>query len=328
MPDDDLSFYLTEISRVLIRVNNWIGDVVMSLPAFSVIRRTLPEASLIVLAKPSVAPLFEGNPDIDDVLVYDSGGRHAGLMGMGRLIRELRGRRFDLSILFQRAFEAAFLARASSIPIRAGYGTDGRRFLLTHPVPRPKTGPVLHRVEDDLRLLANLGFSMEGAGRPTLSTTAEEDEEALRRLTSLGAARKEPLVGFHPGAAYGAAKMWPAGRYASLARMLAERCGARVLLFGSAGESRITSTITDAAGAAVIDLVGRTSLREALALIRRCSLFVSNDSGLMHAAAALGIPVVAVFGPTNPSSTAPFTPLARVVRVPPDSRRQERLVVR
>lgn len=317
MRNIDLSTRLPDISRVLVRVNNWIGDVVMSTPAISAIRHTCPGASITALARPTVAPILEGNPDVDEILVYDKSGKHAGLTGMGRLLRTVRGERFELAILFQRAFEAAFLVRASSIPIRAGYGTDGRRLLLTHAVPRTD-GPVLHRVEDDLRLLSCLGFSTEGAGRPAVSTTAQEDADALRRLNDLGAGAGDLLVGFHPGAAYGAAKMWPAERYASLAGMLSERLGARVVLFGSAGEKGITSMISGNAGVDLIDLAGRTSLREALALIKRCGLFVANDSGLMHAAAALGRPVVAIFGPTNPTATAPFSPLATVVRVPVD----------
>ncbi|MEW6221397.1 MAG: lipopolysaccharide heptosyltransferase II [Thermodesulfobacteriota bacterium] len=297
---------------VLIRATNWVGDAVMTLPAMATIRANLPDARLCLLALPWMADVFTASPDVDEIIAYRRDGEHRGLAGKLRLAAALRARRFDAAILFQNAFEAALLAWLADIPIRAGYTTDGRGLLLTHGVPLPFGIKRRHQVHYYQTLLARLGMRPQ-ACRLELRLPAAARAWATALLQAHGPG---PFVGLNPGGAYGPAKRWPTGRFAALARRLGQEAGATVLVFGTAAEAPAAAAIRAAAPAAVLDLAGRTSLAQAAALIARCQVVVSNDSGLMHVAAALAVPLVAIFGSTNPVTTGPFSDRARVLRHP------------
>ncbi len=302
-----------KINRVLIRGTNWIGDVVMTFPAIAAVRETLPNAHVTVLVKPWVADLVRMHPAVDDVMIFERPGRHEGIGGLRVLARELRLMRFDAAILLQNAIEAAIIARLAGIPVRAGYSTDARGFLLTHPVKRSEKIKTVHQSLYYLEMLKALGFrSPEHAVR--IVPTERDREAAESRLRSYGIASRRPLVGIAPGAAYGPAKRWFAERFAAVADRLVGRFSCPVLLFGGAGDRASTEAVQLAAQSTLIDIAGRTGLGEAIALISRCDLFVTNDSGLMHVAAALGVPTVAVFGSTNPQTTSPMGERTVIVR--------------
>lgn len=301
------------VRRVLVREANWIGDAVMTLPALASIRKALPDRPLAVLAKPWVADLFSGHPLVDEIILYESPGRHAGLRGKWMLAGELRRRGFDLAVLFPNSFEAALLAFLARIPERAGYGTDGRGFLLTRAVRVSPAAGKGHQVDYYRAMTAGLGFSGDLAV-PALELTEERRLESGRILEAKGLDPDGLFLGLAPGAAYGPAKQWFPERFAEVADLFSRDLGARSLLFGSAGDGETARRVMESAGSEAADFTGRTTLGQALGLIARCRVFVTNDSGLMHAAAALGVPVVAVFGSTDPDKTGPRGRKCRVVR--------------
>ncbi|MBU4564809.1 MAG: lipopolysaccharide heptosyltransferase II [Desulfarculus sp.] len=307
--------------RILVRATNWVGDAVMTLPALAALHQACPQAEIEVLARPWAAAVYGAQPGVSRVLTYDKGGGHAGAGGMLALARQLRARRYDWAVLLQNAFEAALIAWLARIPVRLGYVRDGRGLLLTH---RAALTPELRQVHETSYYLAILGQAgllplvppPEGV-RPQLHLTAEDQAWAADYLEreGLGGAR---LMGLAPGAAFGPAKQWPAERFATVARELADGFDA-VLLFGSQGEAGACRAVAGGLeGLSVRNLAGATTLGQALALVERVGLFITNDSGLMHAAAALGRPTVAVFGSTNPVTTGPLGPHTSLVRVPVD----------
>ena len=300
--------------RILVRSQNWIGDVVIATASFRCIRRSFPDASISVVAKPWVIPILAHNPHIDEIIEYDGKGVHKGIPGMLRLTRYLRTRRFKGAILLQRAFEAALIAFLARIPQRMGYTTDARGFLLTHKARAAKEEFNIPRLEHDLKLLEGFGLKL-GKKEPLLPVGREQKGRAERRLRELGIGMDEPLVGFSPGAVGSELKRWYPERFAELAQRIREAYSGKVLLFGGPDEQQLGDEICRmAANPGVLNLAGHTSLEEAIALIGLCGMFVTNDSGLMHVAAALDVPLVCIFGPTDPGRTAPWSQRYVLVR--------------
>lgn len=292
------------MERILIRGTNWIGDVVMTLPAVASIRRTWPRAQIAVLAKPWVAEVYRLSPDVDEVIVFEEPGRHGGIGGKVRLAVELRQRGFDAAILLQNAIEAAILALLAAIPVRAGYNSDARGALLTHSVRRTRAIRRVHQIDYYRQMVMALGC--RPAGRDVCLLTGEEHEDIAKGICGeFGIEGGRPLIGIAPGAAYGPAKKWFPERFAAVADRLCEARGARGILLGGRGDRQSAAAVRQNARSPLIDVSGRTDLKEAIALIARCRLFISNDSGLMHVAGALGVPTVAVFGSTDPVATSP-----------------------
>jgi len=293
---------------ILIRATNWIGDAIMTLPAIRTIRANFPKAQITVLAQPWVADIFTANPYVDQVMVYHKKTRHAGLTGMWRLSRELAAQKFDLAILLQNAFEAALLAKLARIPVIAGFNRDARGVLLTHPVPITQEIKSKHQVFYYQHLLAALGLSLS-ENKLYLDLSDQDNGWAHDFVSKL----PKPIIGLNPGAAYGPAKCWPAERYGEVAKKLVERLGGSVLVFGTAADKQAAATINQQVGN-IVDLTGQTTLAQAMALIGRCAVFITNDSGLMHVAAAQNTPLVAIFGSTDAVATGPFSDKAVVVQ--------------
>jgi lipopolysaccharide heptosyltransferase II len=306
-------FDRNRIKRILIRAVNWLGDAVMTTPAIVAVRSSFPDARITLLANPLVAELFTPHDAIDEVMVYDKKGRHSGIGGRLRLAGELRAGRFDLAILLQNAFDAAFITRLAGIPLRMGYRTDGRGLLLSHGCPVKRENKRLHHVEYYLHMLAHFGIT---ADTHSLSLTVAEEEErkAAQMLLDAGIGRDVFLLGINPGATYGSAKRWYPERFAAVADELCRQWGAKAVITGSTGEKGIAGGIAVAMKSPCLNMAGETSVRDLMALIKRCDFFVTNDSGPMHIAAALGVPLVAVFGPTDHSTTSPFSDRAVVIR--------------
>lgn len=303
---------------LLVRAVNWLGDAVMTTPALGAARVACPGTRLVLAAKPLVAELFRNHPDVDEVVVYDKDGRHRGVIGMLRIAAELRRERCGTAILFQNAIDAAILALLSGIPERQGYATDARGFLLTRAVPVTEEVLALHHVEYYLRLVAELGIPRPDAPAMRLRVTEVERSAVRRRLLSEGIEAGRPILGINPGATYGSAKRWPPERFAAVADALSEEWGASVVLMGSGPEKPLAAEIASAMRRAAANLAGRTTVRELMALLAECAFLVTNDSGPMHIAAALGVPLVAIFGPTDWRKTSPWTARARIVRVEVD----------
>ena len=301
------------VQRLLIRSTNWIGDAVMTTPAVRAIRENFPRAEISLLAKPWVAPVFAHSPHVDRIVVYDAGGRHRGTAGKLRLAKDLRRCRFDAAILLQNAIEAALITWLAGIPVRVGFDTDGRRLLLTHPVHRTREVKTVHQTGYYLAMLAGAGLRT-GGPELFLRLGGDDRRRAARRLAAMGVTGGRRLIGINPSATFGPTKQWFPQRFAALADRLQAKYDAAVAIFGGPGDRRLGERIAGAMAQPPLDLCGRTDLGEAMALIAACDLFVTNDSGLMHVAAALDVPLIAIFGSTNPVTTGPFSGRSRVVK--------------
>jgi heptosyltransferase-2 len=287
--------------------------MVMTIPALEAVRENFPDSTLVVLAKPWVMPLIEDHPAVDEVMMISKKGRYpADLIELIRVAGRIRKMRFDLAVLFQNAFEAALLAYLGGVRYRVGYNTDGRGWLLSHPVSRDETIMQRHQVEYYLAILRAMGWEAE-TREPAITVPGSDVKGAEALLSSAGIQPGDFVIGLSPGAIYGPAKRWPPERFARIGDWGAERWGARVLIFGSRGERDICETVAGSMKHPSVELSGRTTLGEAMALIRRCNFFVTNDSGLMHVASALDRPMVVLFGSTNPVTTGPRSPRAKVV---------------
>jgi heptosyltransferase-2 len=315
---------ITNARKILVRVPNWVGDAVMSMPALEVVRARFGEAELTVLARPHVADLYTRRVDVNRVIVFQHRGKHQGLGGLLRLADGLRREHFDLAVLFQNAFQAALIAFLAGIPRRVGYSRDARRLLLTHPIAVPRAQEIPpHETYYYLELVRRAGWidSLPVVEHipvaPPGDVVAERVRARLRELgLNDGADARQLRVVLAPGAAYGSAKCWLPERYAALADRLVEAFGAAVLLCGPPAETWLGEAIAARMKHRPVSLIGQTTLEEFLAVLASADLFVGNDSGAMHVAAALGLPQVVIFGPTDELGSGPLNPRARLVKRP------------
>lgn len=312
------SFDPAKFRRILVRSANWIGDAVMSLPALEALRRRSPGAEIIVVSKPWVSELYWHHPAVNRVLVYDPDGQHRGPRGFWRFVQTLRDKEVDSAVLFPNSFHSALMVWCARVPVRTGYARGGRGPFLTEPVEAPPPAVYSHQTNYYLQLLFRAGWTdRPGPVREIrLTLHGTENTWAERQLSRLGLAGQRFLVGLNPGAAFGPAKRWPLERYAQLADRLIGGLDADVLIFGSRAERPQAEEIARAMSHTPTVLAGDTSLRQLMALLARCRLIVTNDSGPMHVAAALGLPVVAIFGSTDERATGPVGSLVRVVKHP------------
>jgi heptosyltransferase II len=291
-----------DYSNILVRATNWVGDAVMSLPALQAIRERFPRARISALAKPWVADLYGREAFLDEIILYS--GESPWRTG-----HDLRVRRFDCAILFQNAFEAAWIAWLARIPARIGYKRDGRQLLLTRAVSVPRPGEIpRHERFYYLELLRRAGL---------IDSLPRCEEIRLRRDPA--ATNGKRVIGVSPGAAYGTAKRWLPERFAEAAGELAKARGASIALFGSKSERKLCEQVAQSLnGHQVVNYAGETTLAQFIELAESCELFLTNDSGAMHIASALGVPTVAIFGATDDTTTGPTGANARVVRHPVD----------
>lgn len=289
------------------RATNWVGDAVMSLPAIRAIRERFPTAHIAILARPWVADLYARETAIDRVIPYHGRVRETAA--------KLRAESFDTAILLQNAFEAALIAWLARIPVRIGYRRDGRGLLLTEGVAVPAPGEIpRHERFYYLELLRRAGVIGEFPPSPAIRLEGVDAarEAGMPRLREAGLA--PPVIGVSPGAAYGTAKCWLPERFAEAASRLAGERGASVAVFGMPGERALCETVAAQVQAPVRNFAGRATLAEFIEMAAACRVVLTNDSGAMHIASALGVPTVTVFGATDHTTTGPTGPLARVVR--------------
>jgi heptosyltransferase-2 len=290
---------MSDPSRVVVRAPNWVGDVVLSLPALRDLRRRFPAARLEVLARPWVAELYGAVAGVDAVVES---------RGLAADVEALRGR-FDLGVLLPNSFASALTLWRAGIPERWGYATDARGMLLTRSCRVPARVRGQSQVYYYRAMLEGLGLAVEG---PPDASLACPREWAAQGETLLGDAG--PWIGVNPGAFYGTAKRWPPERFAAAAALVARRTGASVAIVGAASERPLGEAIASQLAAPSRVLCGETTLAGLVGVLAQLRLLLTNDSGPMHLAAALGTPLVAVFGSTDWVETAPVSERARVVR--------------
>jgi lipopolysaccharide heptosyltransferase II len=285
--------------RIVVRAPNWVGDVVLSLPAVRDLRRNFPRARLTILARPWVADLYRPVTEVDEV-------RES--RGFGKDVDGLRGG-FDLGVLLPNSFGTALALWRADVPERWGYATDGRAPLLTRAVP--VSGDVRGRSQVYYYrwMLAGLGLHVSGAPDASLRCPEEWSRRAAEKLGDDGS-----WVGLNPGAFYGTAKRWLPERYAAVADRVARRTGAKVAIVGGPAERSLGEAVARMMRTKARLLTGETTLGELVGVLSRLRLLLTNDSGPMHLASALGVGVVAVFGSTDWRETSPAAGRYRLVR--------------
>jgi heptosyltransferase-2 len=287
------------VNNLVVFAPNWLGDAVMSLPAIADLRRSTRDMSITITARDNIAPLFRMVPDINDVVVFEKRGRTPFSERVSEKgIRPL----FDAALLLPNSFRSALVASRAGIPERWGYRTDWRRPLLTRAIDPPAG---LHQVEYYQQLVHALGCP-NGPMEPRLSVSAELRESGVRALTDAGWNGRRPLVALAPGAAYGGAKRWPPNAFAELADTLAAD-GVQPVMVGSRADEPVGRAVEAALARrdAMLNLMGG-DVATLAGILAACRALVSNDSGAMHVAAAIGISVTAVFGPTDERATRPI----------------------
>jgi heptosyltransferase-2 len=297
-----------DLGAMLVIGPNWIGDAVMSTPALANLRHGLPKATIDLLVPRRVAPLFDDHPQIDRLVIRDD--RQPWRTRLAQIIA-LRRCEYQMVLLLPNSFRAALDAWLLGSPIRLGYATDGRRWLLTHAVPAPAGQPP-HQIDAYLQLVAALGLPIVERV-PTLAPTMQAEMQAEHLWAALGWGRHDRVIGICPGAAFGPAKRWWPERFAALADRLIASGGFRVVFFGSSDEVPLVELIRSQMTCEAVSLAGQDTLGSFMVLAARCAVVIANDSGSMHIANAVGTRVVVLFGPTDPRRTAPSTAPAAVL---------------
>ncbi|MCU1266889.1 MAG: Lipopolysaccharide heptosyltransferase [Acidobacteria bacterium] len=311
------------LKRIVVRGANWVGDAVMTVPALRALRCLLPTAHITLATRSFAKEIFTDADFIDDLLVHDSAAGFLG--GIPAQTREWRRRRFDLAILFPNSFEAAVVALLGRVPLRIGYATEKRGFLLSHPLDLPAWRNSRHESFYYLNVIAELEQLVHGqsdllkqAPSFDLSVSSNRRVDAIAFLREQGVRQGRPLLALCPGSINSRAKRWPAERYASLADRFMDELNAEVILIGSADELAVSLEVSQRMRRQPVVLTGKTDLARAVAVLSTVDLLVTNDTGPAHIAAALGRPTLVIFGPTNPVTTRPLSPEAEIVRYPPD----------
>lgn len=322
-PNQNTSFN-TGVSRILVRGVNWLGDAVMTTPALLRLREAFPSAHVALLTPAKLAGLWPGHPAISEVIEFAPG---EGVFAIGR---KLRAQAFDLALVFPNSPRSALEMWWARIPRRVGLARPWRNYFLTDAVPPrrehvamrkrspgeirrllagdPRAQPLplpfaAHHLHQYLHLVAAVGGNPAPLA-PLISVSAGEMAAIRQRLQ----ATDRPIVGLVAGAEYGPAKRWPVERFIAAAKAIHAQTDCQILLLGGPGDAAVTGPIAAALPGGAVDMAGATTLRELCAALKACQVVLTNDTGPMHLAAAVGTPVVALFGSTSPALTAPGLP--------------------
>jgi len=293
------------VNRILVRGVNWVGDTILTYPTVQKLKSLFPHSHLAILVPSHLIDLWKTFPYADEIIPFQKKRGFGSIWEDLNLSQSLKERNFDLAIIFPRSFRSAFQAYLARIPIRIGYQDEGRSLFLTHGIRRTEEIRRSHRVHYFQKLTDSLGQA-EGSSSPRIFLREEDRKWAEQKLRDLGIQDGRPLIGMNPGATYGLAKCWYPERFGELGKRLFEKWKATVLLFGKEEERPIAKEILQHLKEGGIDLTGKTHLLQLAALLERCQLIVTNDTGTMHVATAVGAPVVALFGSTDPSTTGPW----------------------
>lgn len=294
-----------QVKRILVRGVNWVGDTVLTYPAVQQLKTLFPHSHLAILVSSPLVDLWKTFPYVDEIIPFQKKKGIVSFWEDLNISQSLNERNFDLAVIFPRSFRSAFQIYLARIPIRIGYEDEGRSFFLTHGIHRTKEILRSHRVHYFRKLTEPLG-KIESFPSPRILLREEDRRWAEQRLRDLGIQNGGPLIGMNPGATFGLAKCWSPRRFGELGKRLCEKWKATLLLFGKEEEGPIAKEILQNLENGGIDLTGKTRLLQLAALLERCRLLVTNDTGTMHVAIAVGTSVVALFGSTDPSVTGPW----------------------
>ncbi len=292
------------IQKVLIRGVNWIGDTLITFPAIKGIREIFNDVHCTVLIKPHLSSLYEQCAFVDEIIPYPKGGSFDLIHKERKLVKDIAQKKFDLAVILPRSFRSALVPYFARIPYRVGYSASGRGMFLTHGLKEDAGVLSNHQVEYYYRLARSLG-APSTFDLPVLTVDKEDVSWAKTFLENAGIDEHKLLIGINPGSTYGSAKCWFPERYLELAQRLASNAQAAIMLVGGKDNLHLINHIASKLDGQIVKAVGEDLLHLA-ALVRRCRLFITNDTGPMHIASAVGVPVVAIFGSTNPVTTSPL----------------------
>lgn len=281
------------MKNILVVQTAFLGDVVLVTPLLEALKERFPQARIAVVTTPTGGEILQGNPVISEIIVYDKKVTQRGWLNFLRVVRQIRERQFDLAVLPHRSMRTSLLAYLAGIPVRLGFENSIAKFLLTQSAAYLKAR---HEVERNLELAYSLGAQRKQI-KPKVYLSQEEDSFAREFLAANGVSDGF-LVGLNPGSVW-ATKRWLPEGFAQVGDRLTKDYNTRVIVFGSAKEAEIGQQVIKNMKHTPISAIGQTNLKQLTALIKRCYLFVTNDSGPMHLAMAVATPTVAIFGPTT-----------------------------
>ncbi|HOU36377.1 MAG TPA: lipopolysaccharide heptosyltransferase II [Candidatus Omnitrophota bacterium] len=301
-----------ERKRIVIFNVNWLGDVLFSSAVIRNIRYNFPRSHIACIVPPRCRDVLEGNPYLDEIILFDERGAHKGIAGAMAFIRTLKAQGFDTMFLLHRSMTRAFIGWAAGIPERIGYATVKRAFLLTKGI-RPPDIRAVHRIDYYLGVIRGAGLEVKD--RHTDFVFSEQDCRAAEAFLKKNAvASRDVVIGLNPGGNWGL-KRWPKENFAALADRLSVEYGAKIILTGSPQDLELSGDILSLMKHPAVSACGVLSLKQFAALCPRLSVFISADSGPLHIANAAGCArIIALFGPTDPKLTGPV-PTDRVVTV-------------
>lgn len=293
-------------SNILVRMPNWIGDAVMATPILADLRNHWKNSKITAMCQTPIGSVLQHDPNIDDIYNFNRPSGWIHRLHRSDIVESLQEGKYDLGVLLTNSFSSAWWFMRGKVKNRLGFADGLRTLLLDKSVPFPENKETQHQVITYKMLLEPLGIPVSSTP-PKIYVSAQEMDEAYQFLSLLKIdPQKHIIVGINPGAAYGSAKCWPPERYEGVTRKLLENPNIFVLYFGDDSGASLINQICKDLPPRVINLAGRTTIRELIALINCCSVFLTNDSGPMHIAAALGVRLLALFGSTNEVKTGPY----------------------
>ncbi len=303
---------LGAIEKVLVRGVNWIGDTILTLPSIEALRNLLPKAHITLLARDHLHPLFRNAPRVDEIISCSGAGGIRCLEEEARLARRVREAGYDLALIFPRSPRAALTPWLAGVRFRVGYAANGRGVLLTHSLKESRQLLQAHQADYYYRLVQYLG-ARGARSLPRLYTGREEADWADSFFEAADISGEHAIIAINPGSTYGPAKCWPVDKYIRLARRLLSSSRNRLLLVGGSDNADLINYMYLSLNRRVARAVGEDLMRLA-ALLKRCHLLITNDTGPMHLAAAVQTPLLAIFGSTDPVTTSPLGARSRLLR--------------
>lgn len=300
-----MSFLKNPPTNIIVRMPNWVGDLVMATPILEDLRHRWPEAKITAMCKAPLSSLLDFDPNVNEIFSFHKRSGWIHHIHRSDIIEPLRLGKYDLGILLTNSFSSAYWFWRGAVQNRIGFATDMRSFLLNRAVPVPKNVEEQHLVLTYKKLLEPLEINVSSTP-PRLYVSPEETVTASALLSNCGVKPHHVIVGINPGAAYGSAKCWLPSRYREVTKKLLENPNVFVVYFGDSAGASLVKEICEDMPERVVNLAGKTTLRELMALIKCCSIFLTNDSGPMHIASALNIPLLALFGSTSDVATGPY----------------------
>ncbi len=304
----------TDFHSIIVRMPNWIGDLVMATPVLEDLRRAFPEAEITAMCQSTIAPLLEYDPAINELFRFSKAKGFLRRIGERNIVAKLKKGKYDLGILLTNSFSSAWRFWQGNVKNKIGFKGEGRSLFLDEAVPFPVNRKSQHLVVTYKQLLDPLGIPVSKT-LPRLIVRDEEIQGAWKFVKRFDITQEQKIIGINPGAAYGSAKCYLPERFRAVAERLLEADPSYVILFfGDISHKGLIGGICKGLSQRVVNLAGQTSLRELMALIKICSVFLTNDSGPMHMADSLETPLLALFGSTDPIVTGPYRQSQHIIQ--------------